>query len=113
MAKTLDDPIDEAMVRALALLRFAIVLMLALSPTAAAHAAPPGRSNVPTHKARGLHLETDMLYTLGEYARVRVSYIAAWALATRAGAPASSSGAVRLTRMLAPGDSGPSFAGKF
>jgi hypothetical protein len=112
MAKTLDEPIDEPMVRALAL-PFGIVCMLALSATAAAYAALPGRSNVPADKTRELHVEADMLYTRGKYGCARVAYNAAWALVTRAGAPASSSSAPRLTPMLAPGDSRPSFTGMF
>jgi hypothetical protein len=46
----------------------------------AAHAAPPAKSDVATDKARELHVEGDEFYKKADYARARVSYIAAWAL---------------------------------
>jgi hypothetical protein len=54
-------------------------MFAALVPCAAL-AAPPGKSDVATDKARELHLEADALYKQGQYARARVAYIAAWAL---------------------------------
>lgn len=54
--------------------------MVPLSAGGAHAAPPPGKSDVATDKARQLHVEGDELYTQGDYARARVSYVAAWAL---------------------------------
>lgn len=58
----------------------AIACVLVAAAPATVRAAPPGKSDVVTDKARELHVEADTLYKQGEYARARVSYIAAWAL---------------------------------
>lgn len=58
----------------------ACALALPLSAPVTAQAGPPGKSDVATDKARELHVEADSLYKQGQYARARVSYIAAWAL---------------------------------
>ncbi len=61
-------------------LRISIVCSLALAAPALAHAAPGAPGDVATDKARELHIEGDAFYKKGDYARARVSYIAAWAL---------------------------------
>lgn len=62
------------------LLLVGTVAMVPLS-SGGAHAAPPaGKSDVATDKARQLHIEGDELYKQGDYARARVSFVAAWAL---------------------------------
>jgi hypothetical protein len=58
-----------------------LVSALATMTATVGHAAPPpGKSDVATDKARELHIEADALYAQGQYARARVSYLAAWAL---------------------------------
>jgi hypothetical protein len=57
----------------------AVVASVSVVPLAA-HAAPPAKSDVATDKARELHVEGDEFYKKADYARARVSYIAAWAL---------------------------------
>ncbi|MFS8070315.1 MAG: tetratricopeptide repeat protein, partial [Byssovorax sp.] len=73
-------PSPVLIMRTYSLLLIGAVAMVPLT-SGGAHAAPPaGKSDVATDKARQLHVEGDDLYTQGDYARARVSYVAAWAL---------------------------------